>query len=192
MTRPAGQAEPLGTALRDRGFDVVERPLVAVEPLSNEPIAVEGYDWVVVTSANGSRELASRATRRPARIAAIGQATATALGDWQADLIADVHTQEGLIADFPTPPGRVLFVGAEGARSHLADELGADFLAAYRTVELEVEELPDADLVLLASPSAARALAATGTAAEKAARWPTRSWPRSRPRAAMPLRTMTA
>lgn len=162
MTRPAGQAEALGAALRARGFDVVERPLVAVEALSDEPIAVEGYDWVVVTSANGSRELASRATGRPARIAAIGEATATALGDWHADLIADVHTQEGLVAQFPTPPGRVLFVGAEGARSHLADELRADFLAAYRTVELEVEELPDADLVLLASPSAARAYARAG------------------------------
>jgi hydroxymethylbilane synthase len=162
VTRPAGQAEPLSTALRSRGFDVVERPLIAVVPLSDEPIAVEGYDWVVVTSANGARELASRATSRPERIAAIGEATAAALGDWEADLVADVHTQEGLVAAFPVPRGRLLFVGAENARSHLADELGADFVAAYRTVELEVEELPDADVVLLASPSAARAYAQAG------------------------------
>jgi uroporphyrinogen-III synthase len=162
VTRPAGQAEPLSAALRSRGFDVVERPLIAVEPLSDEPIAVDGYDWVVVTSANGSRELAGRATSRPARIAAIGEATAAGLGDWEADLVADVHTQEGLVAAFPAPLGRVLFVGAEGARSHLADELGADFVAVYRTVELEVEELPEADLVLLASPSASRAYARAG------------------------------
>jgi uroporphyrinogen-III synthase len=63
---------------------------------------------------------------------------------------------------FPHRPRRALFVGAEGARSHLADELGADFLPAYRTVELSVAELPPADLVLLMSPSAARSYAAAG------------------------------
>ena len=42
------------------------------------------------------------------------------------------------------------------------DELAADFVAAYRTVELEVGELAEADLVLLMSASAARAYGRAG------------------------------
>ena len=53
----------------------------------------------------------------------------------------------------------MLFAGAEGARRLLVNELEADFVALYRTRELTPESLPDADLVVLASPSSARALA---------------------------------
>jgi uroporphyrinogen-III synthase len=164
ITRPREQAQPLADALADRGFEVVIEPLIAVEPLSDEPIDVGGYDCVIVTSPNGARELARRMTTQPERIAAIGPGTASALTELglRADVIADVHTQEGLVDVFPQRPQRALFVGAEGARDHLADELGADFLPAYRTVELPVEELPGADLAVLMSPSAARAYARAG------------------------------
>ncbi len=164
VTRPREQAEPLVDALRARDFEVVEQPLIAVEPLSDEQIDVRGYDCVVVTSANGARELARRMNAQPALIAAVGPGTADALAEQglRADLVADVHTQEGLVAAFGERPQRILFVGAEGARGHLADELTADFVAAYRTVELDVDELPEADLALLMSPSAARAYARAG------------------------------
>jgi uroporphyrinogen-III synthase len=164
VTRPAAQARPLSDALRAHGFDVVEQPLIEIEPVSDQPIEVDGYDWVVVTSPNGARELTRRASHRPARVAAIGPGTADALAaeGWDPDLVAGVHTQEGLVAAFPDRPGGVLFVGAEGARGHLADELRADFVAAYRTVERPVAELHEADVVLLASPSAARAYARAG------------------------------
>jgi uroporphyrinogen-III synthase len=91
-------------------------------------------------------------------VAAIGRATAEALGG--ADLVPQVSTQEGLLAELPRPAGRVLFAGAEGARTLLPDELGADVLALYRTVELSPAELPAADVVVLASASAARAFGA--------------------------------
>lgn len=164
VTRPRDQAQPLVDALTAAGFATVVEPLIAVEPLSEEPIDVAGYDCVIVTSPNGARELARRMTATPARIAAIGPGTAATLAELglEADLVADVHTQEGLVDAFPERPQRALFVGAEGARNHLADELGADFLPAYRTVELSVSELPQADVVLLMSPSAARAYAAAG------------------------------
>jgi uroporphyrinogen-III synthase len=164
VTRPAAQAQPLSDALRAQGFDVVEQPLIEIQPLSDEPIDVDGYDWVVVTSPNGARELARRAMRRPTRVAAIGPGTADTLAaaGWDPGLVAGVHTQEGLIEAFAGRHGRVLFVGAEGARDRLADELGAHFVAAYRTVEQPVEKLAEADLVLLASPSAARAYARAG------------------------------
>jgi uroporphyrinogen-III synthase len=93
-------------------------------------------------------------------LAAIGAATARALGG--ADLVPRVSTQEGLLAELPRPAGRVLFAGAEGARRLLADELGADVVVLYRTRALTPDEVPEADLVVLASASAARAAAAIG------------------------------
>jgi uroporphyrinogen-III synthase len=74
-----------------------------------------------------------------------------------------VSTLEGLLAELPQPAGRVLFAGAEGARRLLIDELGADFVPLYRTLELAPAEAPAGDLVVLASPSAARALGSTGS-----------------------------
>lgn len=164
VTRPREQAQSLVDELEAQGFEAVVEPLIAVEPLSDEPIDVSCYEWLVVTSANGARELARRMTAVPPRIAAVGPGTAAALE--QAGLlpavVADVHTQEGLVAAIGPPAGRVLFVAAEGARSFLPDALGADVLPAYRTVELEVAALPAADVALLASASAARAYARAG------------------------------
>ena len=76
-----------------------------------------------------------------------------------------VSTQEGLLAELPRPAGRVLFGGAEGARRLLIDQLGADFVSLYRTKEVLPDSFPDADLVVLASASAARAYGRLGAAA---------------------------
>lgn len=159
VTRPRAQAASLARALEERGFEVVLCPLIEVEPIEDGPIDVGGYDWVVVTSPNGAEELARRRTGEPVRMAAIGPGTRDALAEHglEAVLVPEVSTQEGLVAAFPRPPGRVLFVGAEGARRVVADELGADFRSAYRTVELRPEPPPRGELVLLASASAARA-----------------------------------
>ena len=158
VTRPAGQDVELTARLESAGHEVVRCPLIAIEPVGDGPVDVDGYDWVVVTSANGARELRRRMRGRPRRLAAIGPATAAALGG--ADLVPRVSTQEGLLAELPRPAGRVLFAGAEGARSLLADELGADVVVLYRTVELRPDVPPAGDLAVVTSPSAARALAA--------------------------------
>jgi uroporphyrinogen-III synthase len=160
LTRPEGRNEQLADVLRDAGHEVVCEPLIAIEPLGDAPIELDGYDWLVLTSATGARELRRRAGGRANRVAAIGRATAEAYGD--VDLIASESTQEGLLAELPRPAGRVLFAGAEGARRLLIDELDADFVPLYRTRALRPEKLPDADLVVLASPSAARAFAGLG------------------------------
>ena len=161
VTRPEGQEQDLVARLEALGHDVRHCPLIAIEPLGDGPIDVGGYDWVVVTSANGARELLRRARGELPRVAAIGPATADALGG--ADLVPAVATQEGLLAELPRPAGRVLFAAGEGARTVLPDALGADVVFLYRTRELRPQELPEADLVVLTSASAARALAALGT-----------------------------
>ena len=160
VTRPRDRAEELASRLRELGHDVFICPLIATESAGDEPIDVAGYDWVIVTSVSGARELRRRARGRMPRIAAIGRATATAMGG--ADLVPQVATQEGLLAEFPRPAGRVLFAAAAGARRLISDTLGADFVPLYRTRELSVEALPECDLIVLASASSARALGRLG------------------------------
>jgi uroporphyrinogen-III synthase len=158
------QTEPgrVAGSLRAAGFDVAECPLVRVEPLSGPPITAEGYDWLVLTSRNAVEPLLSRLDGPLPPVAVVGSGTADALrarGIAPA-LVAHDSTQEGLAAELPRPAGRVLFAGAKDARDVLGRELGADFVPLYRTVELRPQRFPDADLVVLASPSAARAYAA--------------------------------
>ncbi len=139
------------------GHDAVCCDLIRVEPLGEAPVDARGWDWLVVTSRNGAHELARRGVSAN-RIAAIGPATAEALRSHglRVDLVAATHTQEGLRDELPE--GTLLLAAAEGARQ---DVLDADFLPLYRTIELQ-PDVPDADVALLMSGSAARGLAATG------------------------------
>jgi uroporphyrinogen-III synthase len=161
VTRSDGQADELVTRLEALGHEVVRCPLIRIDTLSDEPIDPSPYEWIVVTSPNGAHELARRLVAKPRYIAAIGPGTADALREYglHVELVPQTHTQEGLLAELP--PGRVLLAAAEGARRLLVDERGADFLPLYRTVELR-PPAPAGDVALLASASAARALAATG------------------------------
>lgn len=164
VTRPRAQAGALAEALRSRGFEPVLFPLLEIEPIDDGPIDLTGYDWVIVTSANGAWELARRRHGALPRVAAIGPGTAASLREvgLPVDFVPSEASQEGLVAELPRPVGRALFVGAEDARRFLVDKLPADFRAVYRTVELASGEPPDGELVLLASPSAARAWAGLG------------------------------
>jgi uroporphyrinogen-III synthase len=162
VTRQAEQAGPLLDALRREGFEPVSCPLIETEPIGNGPIDVHGYDWVIVTSANGAEQLVRRHAGYLPQVAAVGAATASALAAYgiAVDFVPSEPSQERLVAEFPRPPGRVLFVGAEEALGLIVAELDADFVPVYRTRRVRPATLPEGDVALLASPSAADALAA--------------------------------
>jgi uroporphyrinogen III methyltransferase/synthase len=162
VTRPRAQAGPLVERLEALGFDVVECPLIEIEHTSDEPIDCAGYEWLVVTSPNGADEILRRATNVP-KIAAVGPGTAEVLRAHgiEPDFVPHVSSQDGLLTEFPRPPGRVLFAAAENSRRGPIDELGADFVALYRTRLLSPDP-PSGDVVVLASGSAARAYAWIG------------------------------
>ena len=162
VTRPREQARPLVERLEAIGVDVVECPLIEIERTSDDPIDATGYDWVIVTSSNGADELARRGRNLP-RLAAVGPGTAEALRGHGLEpaFVPRVSSQDGLLAEFPRPSGRVLFAAAEGARRRPIEELRADFVPLYRTRLLRPDP-PDGDVVVLASGSAARAYAAVG------------------------------
>lgn len=162
LTRAKETSAELAAALRNEGFDVAECPLISIEPIDGPLLDLAGYDWLVLTSRAGVEQLFVRAAGPLPPVAVVGPGTAAALREQGVEpaVIARRSTQEGLVAELPRPPGHVLFAGAEDARDVLVRELGADFIPLYRTVELQPERFPDADLVVLASASAARALAA--------------------------------
>jgi uroporphyrinogen-III synthase len=164
VTRPRELAGPLVERLEGLGLEVVLCPLIELEPIGPPELDVTAFDWVVVTSPRGARELAGRRRGALPRVAAIGPGTAAALRESGIEpaLIPRVSTQEGLVAELPDPPGRVLFAGAEDARPYLAEALQAETLVLYRTRQLRPEEPPHGDLVVLASASAAKASAALG------------------------------
>jgi uroporphyrinogen-III synthase len=150
--------EELVPPLEALGHEVVVCELIRTEPIGDAPIDAGAYDWLIVTSPNGAREVGRRLVTAPRHFAAIGPGTADALRrqGYEPDLVPRVHTQEGLRDELP--PGRWLLAAAEGARRGILD---ADFLPLYRTIELRPPR-PDGDLAVLMSGSAARALAATG------------------------------
>ena len=163
VTRPRDQAGPLVHRLEELGHEVVECPLIEVEPLPG-PVDVVGYDWVIVTSPNGARELVSRASTELPKVAAVGPGTAETLRGLgvEPDFVPAVSSQDGLLDEFPQPAGRVLFAAAEGARRGPIDRLGADFVALYTTRLVRPARPPEGDLVVLASGSAAKSFAALG------------------------------
>jgi uroporphyrinogen III methyltransferase / synthase len=154
----------LAERLRGEGMDVVEWPLVAIEPIEGPRLRADAYDWVLLTSRHGVEELLRRLEGPLPRVAVIGPGTAEALRERGVEpaLVPARSTQEGLLAELPRPAGNVLFAAAEGARALLAESLDADVVSLYRTVELRPGTQPDGDLVVLASASAARAYGATG------------------------------
>jgi uroporphyrinogen-III synthase len=184
VTRPREHAGGLVTALERLGAHAWAVPLISVAPLEDDGelrrLVESDHDWIVFTSANAVRAVGSVARELRARIAAVGPATATAvraLGVEPAfvpDRFAAREIADGLE---PLAGARVLLPQSEIAERSFADGLRArgatvDVVDAYRTVGLEptaaeLAGLERADAILLASGSAARALAAAATPSER-------------------------
>lgn len=186
MTRPRGTGARLAAELERLGAEVVEVPLVALEPASTAELDdawPDDADWVVVTSANAVRAVGDRLARiADARFAAVGPVTADALRELGIEpaFVPDRFAAEAIAAGLGGVEGlRILLPQADLASPELADELRARgarvaVVVAYRTVAVvpdaeELAELRSADAILLASGSAARSLAALALPLERTA-----------------------
>jgi uroporphyrinogen-III synthase len=140
VTRPAEQADPLVRRLVELGAEVIAAPTVTIElpepggPLDRaiEEAAGGAFQWIAFTSASGVRAWMDRAgalgSQPPrARLAAVGDATAAALGDagLVPDLVPEAFTTAALGAAFPPGTGRVLLPRADIATEDLEDALRA-------------------------------------------------------------------
>ncbi len=162
VTRARRQASAFAARLADLGADVVELPAIVIAGPADGGAALRraavalaggGYDWVILTSANGARRLLGEL--RDARdlggvsVAAIGPGTERALaaGNVVADLVPDRYVAESLLEAFPAPPpggGRVLLARAAVARAVLPGGLrragwDVDVVEAYRALPTELD-----------------------------------------------------
>jgi hydroxymethylbilane synthase len=181
VTRADRQAAVLADALTALGAEAVRCPVIAIEPIAVDPAALQdlgGYDWVVLTSANGVdqlRELLRKAHRDfPAelKVAAIGPETAARAEEagMAATLVPHRFIAEELadaLSAAMTAGARILLARAAGARDVLPEQLrnrGAqvDVVETYRAVPpADVRPrlaacLPDVDMVTFTSSSTVR------------------------------------
>jgi uroporphyrinogen-III synthase len=157
ITRARHQAGRLAEALEERGAEVLRLPTIEIVPpetyahLDALLEVISGFDWLIVTSANGATALADRMQFlkiRPEQlkhlqIAAIGPATAAALGRLGLTVSAmpDEYVAEAIVAMLKDKVAgrRVLLARAAVARDVIPEQLrkcGADIhvVEAYRTV----------------------------------------------------------
>jgi len=186
VTRPPERSDVLAGELGLLGATTLVVPLVRIEPLEDKTALAAAlddlrrYDWVVFTSANGVAAVRGLAGNlREAKVAAVGPATAAALRTLGVEpfFVPERFTADEIVVGLePLRSVRILLPQADIADPGLAEELqrrGAivDAIPAYRTVEVErtaseLAELRAADVVVLASGSAARSLAAHGGAGD--------------------------
>ena len=167
VTRAREQASELVERLHALGAETVEVPAISVVDAADDGAAlrdaatrVADFDWVVFTSANAVARfvplLRDGRSFGNARIAAIGPGTADHLAsaNLAADLVPEHFVAEGLLAEFPDGPGRVLLPRAAVARDVLPEGLEAkgwtvEAVEAYRT-----EQGAPSDAVLQAARGA--------------------------------------
>lgn len=157
VPRAPEQAGELSDRIRARGGQVVEAPVLLIEPGDVDALAAAVRDLadgafaaVCFTSPNGVRAVArtleelgrdAEVVRRPSLIACVGPGTAQALLDelgLEPDLVPRVSTTEALGVAFPRGEGRVLLPRADLGSPVLPELLRAKGYApvdvvAYRT-----------------------------------------------------------
>lgn len=158
ITRARSQVSAFAQAIEELGGEVVEFPTIEIlPPKSYDPLdraihSVEGYQWIIFTSANGVKHFLARLQHlkrdirilKGIRIAAIGPETAKALEaiHVRADLVPREYRAEGILEELQPDEVRgkkVLLPRAAQARDILPKTLcewGAevDVIEAYRTV----------------------------------------------------------
>ncbi len=171
VTRSRSQASVLSRMLAEAGAYPIELPTIRTVPpesyseLDGAIRSLSGYDWAVLTSANGVDALFGRMTALGldsralggVRVAAIGPATAQALARHgiRADLVPGQYVAESVVAEMErlgVRGARVLLARADVGRKALPEglsRLGAavDDVTAYRTVAPEEGRLRAAELL---------------------------------------------
>jgi uroporphyrinogen-III synthase len=186
VTRGGAQAEAFAALIRQReGFPVLFPTVRIVPPPDAAPLdeavaRLEGFDWVLLTSANAARFFLDRVASSPARIlppklrvGSVGPGTSREIRDrgFPVHLTAATHTAEGLIAGLAAEGiagKRFLVPRAASGREVLPAELArrggrVEAVTAYRNALPPRDEKAAAeilshppDVCTFASPSAFR------------------------------------
>ncbi len=150
ITRPADQSAALIAELERRGARAIAAPTIELVPVRSaaltralRELAAGRFAWITLTSRQTVDVLATRLppTDVRARVAAIGEGTATAFRAWsgrEPDLMPERFTTAALARAFPRGSGRVLCARADIAPEGLEAALAAkgwspERVDAYRT-----------------------------------------------------------
>lgn len=164
VTRSREQASVLTEKLESLGAEVIEFPVIKTVPISDFEYEVSNYDWIIFTSANGTRHFIESLKSRgldvramgSAKLAAIGPATASALEGFglRVDYVPSEYVAESVVRDFPVDPTgkKILIPRAKDARETLPEmlrEQGADVRVAaiYETVLEDSDAVPVRDMI---------------------------------------------
>jgi uroporphyrinogen III methyltransferase/synthase len=160
VTRARGQADALVAQLSALGAEAIELPTIEIRPptdpswIDSAISNINGFDWIIFTSANGVKHFVERldASRRDwrdlrAKVCAIGPATRAAIEalHLKVDLMGKEYVAESLVAAFSEHDikgASILLPRAAVARDVIPFELtkrGAHItpVEAYRTVAPE-------------------------------------------------------
>lgn len=155
VTRAAHQAGKLSAGLRAVGAEPVEVPVLEIAPPENyDPFdralrRLDGYDWLILTSANTVRALVERTAAlglvfsagRSLKVAAVGVATAAEARNagFHVDIVPENYVAESLVASLAdvTAGSKILLARAAVARDVIPDALRAagadvDVVDAYQ------------------------------------------------------------
>lgn len=182
VTRSDEQADALCSRLEGLGAVAVRCPTIRIGPpatfdeLDAALARLEGYDWVVFTSANGVRAIFDRLEAieafapalRAARIAAVGRVTASALEEHGVDVafVPEVEGSRALGEALSDVAGRNILLALGDKADPMLKKLlrgrsarRVDTVTAYRTIPIPpsgqgLEELRiGVDAVTFTSPS---------------------------------------
>jgi len=157
VTRALHQAGKLSEGLRRLGAEPVEVPVLEIRPpASYEPLdavlrQLDGYDWLILTSANAVRALSERAAElglalpQPAglKVAAVGAASAAAARElgFEVSFVPETYVAESLVEGLLVRGAgrRILLARAAAARDVIPEALRAvgaevDVADAYRNI----------------------------------------------------------
>ena len=174
LTRPTKDARIVAERLREAGHEILSAPLLSVHFHDGPPLALDGVQGVLATSANGVRALARRTHRRDLPVFAVGPQTAKAArtakfarvecagGD--AVALADAvprwaQVQKGVLLHAAGAQGEARLASLLGAKGFevrtevLYDVVAADTLPAAVIEALSAGSL---DAALFFSPRSAR------------------------------------
>jgi len=176
VTRPLEDAEVFAARLREAGHDVLIAPLLSVRFYDGPPLALDGVEGILATSANGVRALARRTQRRDIPIYAVGPQTADAslqagflqVESANGDVVALAHA----LPQWAEPSRMLLHATSAEGEGRLASLLAAKGYTVHSVVLYDVvasTELPDSvvqaltdcslDVAFFFSPRSARVFA---------------------------------
>lgn len=183
ITRNPEQLTHLMERAASKNITIVPLPVTRIQPVGfqwPDNLPVDQIDWLVFSSAHGVKHFFDRLRQlqvglsRSARIVAVGEKTAEALGAMgrRTEFIPSLATGEAMFSDLATRlSSGDLVVYPQAATTafdprQLLDEHEARYvpLVCYRSVEQPldrslVEELSNSDLVLFTAPSSVNAFA---------------------------------